>query len=389
MNVNTCAAKEPQGTKKLYLCTAFFLYLTPTFYFFLLIVMPNFSFRPLLFSKVTTFFIISLLGCLFFSCQTDTSPDVSNLKADIHIQRFERDLFGIDTTQNETAQLTALQQKYPNFYGLFVSQIMNFGEPNDVQKTHSQLLQFIKNADMRYLYDTCMVQYPNLSDLENELSQAFKYVQYYLPNQRVPQVISHISAFGPAALTVNDELIGINLDMYMGSDFEPYSTSEFPQYLIKRFRKEYIATNSLKAYIKGIYTMNDADLPRLIDQMIYEGKLQYFIDKTLPNTPDSIKIGYSKSDLDWCTKNEAEIWAFLLEKELLYNTQSKNFYKYLDEAPNTSGMPAESPGRVGVWVGWQIVRQFMRENPKMTFDELMAIKDGQEILKRAKYKPKR
>jgi hypothetical protein len=371
-------------------CIFAFAFHIPVFGFYLIAnSMSFFLFRPCSFSKVTAFFILFNAVFLVLSCGTNNSPDVSHLKADVHIQRFEQDLFSIDTTQNTAAQLHALAQKYPDFFGLFVAQIMAFGEPSDTAKMYPILLSFIKNTDMRYLYDTCMVQYPNLSDLEADLSQSFKYVQYYLPQQHVPQVISHISAFGPAAVTVDDELLAINLDMYMGDNFAPYNSSEFPRYLSKRFRREYIVPNSLRAYAKGIYSMTDKELPRLIDQMVYEGKLLYFLDLVLPNTPDSLKIGYTQADLAWCAKSEPEIWAFLLEQELLYNTHANVFYKYLEEAPNTNGMPTESPGRVGVWVGWQIVRHFMQQNPNTTFDELMGIKDGQTILKQAKYKPKR
>lgn len=332
---------------------------------------------------------IALLTALSACRQEGSSrPDVSGIDAPIQIRRFERDLFALSTDARFGAQATALQRQYPDFYGLFVSQIMGFGEPNDTARTYPALRDFIQNPDMRFLYDTCMQQYPDLSGLEADFSQAFRYVKHYLPATSLPQVVSHISAFGPAAVTIDDELIGINLDMYMGSHFPLYQTPDFPAYLTRRFQREYIVPNTLKAYIKGIYTANEQDLPRLIDHIAYEGKLLYFLDQVLPDTPDSLKIGYGGQDLAWCAKNEAEIWAFLIDQELLFNTQSKNFYKYLDEAPHTSGMPAESPGRVPIWVGWQMVRRYMQAHPNTTFEQLMALKDGQALLKAAKYKPK-
>lgn len=349
--------------------------------------MLQLSFRPTLFGWVTLFLLLAVV-ILCDACRNSTSPDVSDITADVHIARFEHDLFGINP-DNYVQQLSELNRKYPTFFGLFVSQIMNFGEPQDTAKTYAQLLNFVQNPDMKFLYDTCTQQYSDLSGMEKELTQGMKYLKHYLPNAQIPTVVSHISAFGPAVVTVNDELIGINLDMFMGSGFAPYSTPDFPQYLRRRFRREYIAPNSFKAYAKGAYSMTEADLPHFIDHMAYEGKLLYFLDLVLPNMPDSLKIGYRQKDLDWCQKNEPEVWAYLIDQELLYNTQSKNFYKYLDEAPSTKGMPTESPGRVPIWVGWQMVRKFMQQNPNTTFEQLMAIKDGQEILKRSKYKPKR
>ena len=123
--------------------------------------------------------------------------------------------------------------------------------------------------------------------------------------------------------------------------------------------------------------------------MVHEGKLLYYLDMVLPDAPDSTKIGYTQTQLNWCKQNEPEIWAFLTEKELLFSNQIREYNKLISEAPSVSGMPPETPGRIGIWVGWQIVRRYMQQNPKVSLDELMQIKDGQKILQGSRYKPKK
>jgi uncharacterized protein YneF (UPF0154 family) len=51
-------------------------------------------------------------------------------------------------------------------------------------------------------------------------------------------------------------------------------------------------------------------------------------------------------------------------------------------------MPKESPGKIGRWIGWRLVEQYMNQNPEITLDELMKNQNFQEIVKQSGYKPK-
>ncbi|HNI43971.1 MAG TPA: hypothetical protein PK230_04685 [Chitinophagales bacterium] len=327
------------------------------------------------------------------ACTNETSdfvppkPSVSHIKTDLKIQRFEKDLFAIDTNQAAPA-MAALAQKYPEFYPLFVGQIMGFGAPNTPKQTEN-LLHFLKDPDMRHLYDTVQRVFPNLEAVERDFNHAFQYSRYYLPKQTYPQLISHISAFGPASFTLTDSILAFNLDMFLGENFPYYRSigDQMPYYIRRRCEPAYLVPNTMKAYINGIYG-TDNPPNKLLDQMILEGKMLYYLDLVLPDTPDSLKIGYTQKQVEWCQHNEPQIWAFLTEKDLLFSTQAREFRKMLNEAPTTSGMPPESPGRVGVWVGWQIIRRLMSQNPDLTFEQLMSMNDAQKLLQMSKYKPK-
>lgn len=337
------------------------------------------------------FLFLMLVGCRNEAGQTYTLPNAPNLSdippVDISIRRFEKDLFGMDSLNFER-QNDSLRDAYPTFYGIFVENVMNFGRVNTPDQAYKrEVLRFVQTPDIRSLYDTVMLRFPNLAVQQKQLNSCFRYLKYYFPKRPTPQVISHISAFGPAVFTVEDKYIGLNLDMYLNPNYPFYNTADFPYYLQRRFQPEYIPANVMKAYIQGLYEA-PVDEKRLIDQMLYEGKLLYFLDMTMPDTPDSLKLGYTQTQLDWCAKNEAEIWSFFLTNDLLYNSQQREYSKYLNEAPTSSGMPSESPGRTAIWVGWQIVRKYMENNPKTTFEQLMSVKDGQELLQMSKYKPK-
>jgi hypothetical protein len=128
----------------------------------------------------------------------------------------------------------------------------------------------------------------------------------------------------------------------------------------------------------------------LLSKMVYNGKILYFMDQILPNVADSIKIGYTTQQINWCTDFKATIWAYLLEQNLLYETDDQKIQTYINEAPFTPqlGEHNQSAPKIGVWTGWQIVREYMERHPEVTLQQLMANQDAQKILNDSKYRPK-
>ena len=92
--------------------------------------------------------------------------------------------------------------------------------------------------------------------------------------------------------------------------------------------------------------------------MVYFGKILYFKDVMIPFKTDEEKIGYTKEQLAWALENESNIWEFFVERELLFETDPKLSGRFINPAPFTKfnlELDAESPGRLGQYIGWQIV----------------------------------
>jgi len=337
---------------------------------------------------------VSLIGMYFLiwlnACQLSnrSKPNIGNIDLSLKIQRFEKDLFTCDTIAYQ-ACFAALEEKYPHFYPLYINNLLAIRTPRDTGKLYEMNLRnFIANANLRALYDTVMLKYPDVSSLERDFTTAFKYYKYYFPQRPVPEIITHISEFGPAAATFDSTTLAISLDMFLGKDFVYYASIGLPKFMTYRLRPEYILPNAMKAWSKANYEPKASEV-KMIDRMVEEGKVLYFLDLVLPDMPDSLKIGYSAKGLQWCVDNEKEMWSYFIEKNLLFSSKSLEYLKYINDAPTTTGMPPESPGQTGIWLGWQIVRHFMQQNPDIEPEELMLMTDGQEILKRSKYKPGR
>lgn len=330
-------------------------------------------------------FLLFLTSCS--SEKTAHIPDVSGIPLKkLKIERFEQDLFTIDSL-NMAQSFEQIKEKYPEFLPLYLFNLQNIASKSDAdEKVIEQLKSYISNKDIRLVYDDVSAYYSDLSSIENDFSEAFRYFKYHFPNYKTPQLFSYIAPFQHQAITIGSDKLGIGLDMHLGKDYPFYASAGHPNYLTKTFTKEHLLANSFMAFAKALLPEN-RDKARFIDKMIYNGKLLYFVEQMLPHSAKNLIAGYTTEQLEWCAANETQIWSFWIEKKLLYETKSNKYARFVSPSPTSSGMPPESPGNVGSWNGWQIVKTYMQNNPETTMEQLFQLEDGQQILKLSRYKP--
>lgn len=339
----------------------------------------------------TRFCVLFLLGLLIWSCQSEHDvavPDVDDIDVNIKIKRFEQELFGLDTSDIELGleqQLKQLQNKYPDFYEVFTQKVLT-GSLLPENETET-VGDFITHTGVRKLYDTTQVEFANIQAIEAELTQAFKHYKYHFPDKTVPEVVSFISEYVVGTFTYGDELLAIGWDFFLGESF-PYDPRIFPQYLQQSMDKEHLVAKSMEAIASNL--VGEIEGSRLLDEMIHNGKILYIEKLLLPTTADAVIMEYTPQQMQWVRDNEREIWAYLLREELLYSTRRSDFQKLVGPSPTgTTQMPRESPGKVGNWMGWQIVARFMEQHPNLSPSDLIALTDAQDILTRSRYRPKK
>lgn len=315
---------------------------------------------------IPLFFIIVLL----FSCKLDNPQtiDVSNITVNYSIKRYEVDFY--NTTK---VQLPNLKKKYPFLFP------KSFTDSFAVAKINDKAAQD--------LFKETQKLYKNISVLETQLTSLFKHIKYYNPTFRTPNIITMNSDIDYASRVIYaDSLLLISLDVYLGKEHLFYT--EYPKYIKENTTKENIIIDVTNSIIdKQLVSLSDRSF---IGKMLYEGKKMYVLDLYLPGVSDKLKIGYSKEKMDWAITNEEEIWKYFIDRKLLFSTDKKLNKRFLDNAPFSKFYLQEdnqSPGRIGVWLGWQIVRSFMQNN-EVSLQELLRI-DSEELLKKSKYKPKK
>jgi gliding motility-associated lipoprotein GldB len=333
------------------------------------------------------FFLICLAA---LSCNSKKSVDISNIKLNIPIERFDQELSSLNSDSiSEIAPV--LRKKYTWFYDDYMEKMVGAGPTWDTVY-YTNLRSILRNKDYLELSSTVAQTFPSLEKQQLELNQAFRYIKYYYPKQKFPRLISFISGFA-VQTPIGNDYIGIGLDMFLGKNgdrFYPALRQSIPQYISRRFNPENISPRVIEAFIREeMFLENDSDRT-LISKMVYNGKILYFMDSVLPAITDILKIGYSTEQLEWCKENEAGIWAYFLENDLLFESDYMKIQRYLSEAPFTPGLGENSSSapKLGVWTGWQIVRQYMEKNPDISVQQLMLEKDAQKILAGSKYKPR-
>jgi gliding motility-associated lipoprotein GldB len=332
-------------------------------------------------------FAIVMVCCVLMSCNQNNRPDVREVSVNVKIERFDQDLFagkGKDIVQTDAL----LSKKYGTFYRDYVKRIVGDGNYSG-----PQILSTLYN-DKAYtdLNKEAEGVFTNMDSAEGDLSQAFKYIKYYYPKSKTPRFISFVSGFA-VQTPIGDDYLGIGLDMFMGKDSQFYKgiVESVPTYISRRFSPEYMTPRLTETFAREeLFPERDEDRT-LISKIIHNGKILYFMDQVLnEELPDSLKIGYTTQQLDWCKTYEADIWGFFLENDLLFETDYQKIQVYLSEGPFTPGLgdKNQSAPKLGVWMGWQIVRKYMQENKSVTLQQLMSEKDAQLILTGSRYKPK-
>lgn len=327
---------------------------------------------------------IALCLVFFFSCKSKDTPDVSHIDVDVQIERFEKAFFSIDTV-NIAQGLTGLRNAYPTFYPTFMRDILGVN-PKD-----TATFPVIKNvlSSYRSLNDTIQEKYSNLAWLQNELVYDFRFVKYYYPAYNIPRVVTFIGTLDAPGIVLTPQYLGIGLHQYAGKNFSGYQLPDvqqlYPAYISRRFDKEYISANCMKAVVDDVYPDKSTGRP-LIEQMIERGKQWFLLDHFAPDAADSVKTGFTQKQLDWVTENEGNIWPVVL-KENLYSIEPSVIQTYIGEAPFTQNMPQASPGNIGQWIGWRIVQKFAERDKKLSVQEVMQT-PAKVIFEGANYRPK-
>lgn len=335
---------------------------------------------------------LALCLFLFSYCKNDTdkpnTPDVSSIASDIKIHRFDQDIYALDTLNTEGG-IIALEQKYPEFSNLYFERVLGIKESNDsLGKYRSQVRAFLTNAAMRGMMDTITLIYKNFDDMEQQIEEGLRYYKYYFPKKLVPtDIYTMPSAYNFAAVLPNDSTIAIGLDMFLGENHTTYESliTTYPKFISRTFRKDYLVERVFELLVGDL--VGEPAGNRLIDYMIHNGKKQYILDCLLPNTPDSIKLAYTREQMKGSYSNEGFTWGRILKQNLLYSTKFQDFQKLITPSPDAPIIAAEAPGGVGNFLGWQIVKQFMKRNPNTSLTELINMRDAQKIMDLSKYKP--
>jgi gliding motility-associated lipoprotein GldB len=306
-------------------------------------------------------FLIVFNGC---NQKSEAEKEVEAIPLKIKVERFDKIFF-----EAGPEELEQVINKYPYFF------------PDQDPAIYRKKLQ---DPLWRELYSEVQKQYPDFSQQTSELEDLFKRAVYQWPQTRAPRVITLINEMDYDTKSIYaDSLVLISLELYLGKDHRFY---EFPAYLKQNFEPRQIAPDVAQSFAeRKVPSPSDKSLLSL---MLYHGKILYIKDVLLPDFSDAEKIGFLPEQIEWSRENEAYMWQYFIQGELLYSTDSKLPNRFINPAPFSKfylEIDNDTPGSTGRWIGWQIVRAFMKNNDIKMHD--MLAMDARELFEKSKYKP--
>jgi hypothetical protein len=332
--------------------------------------------------KKSILIILSVVLCACHGGRDYFPRDIESVE--VNIVRFDSAQLAVrpDSVKQDIEQLFT---DYEEFMPMFVEGILRL-PTEDTAYLCEMYGNFLTDTTMGFAQTNAKTQelFADISKLQKSLNTGFSRLHYLYPEWEIPTVYLFVSGFNSSVMYY-ENIMGVGVDMYLGSDY-PYYNQVVYNYQKQTMRKECVVGDLLNMYIAYQIPYN-SKYNRLLEHMIFRGKQMFLLSQLLPDEPAWEIIGYSKEQWNWCEKYEQAIWNRIMEKRDLFKTESMVRVSYLNNGPFTAEISQESPGRLGVWVGWQIVDSYMRNNENVSIKQLIDEGDAQKILEQSFYKP--
>ena len=315
-------------------------------------------------------FLVLIPIIIFCSCNRNDklADEVAKINVDVKVNRFDREF-----AEAKPTDIPSLKEKYPYLFPA------NYPDSIWAAKLQDTL--------QLEVMDEVGKSFPDFVSEKEDMEWLFRYIKYYFPNYKIPRVVTVTSEVDyNNRIILTDSLLLVGLDNYLGSSHKFYQG--ISRYIANDLDKQYLTRDMASAFAKTVVAP-----PRdrtFLSQLVYYGKELYLMQQLMPQKNDAVIIGYAPDDLEWANVNEEQIWRYFIERELLYSTNSKLGPRFLDPAPFSKfelELDNESPGKIGRYIGWQIVKSFM-ENNNITLQEMLTLPE-EELFKRSGYKPRK
>lgn len=334
--------------------------------------------------KFCSIILICIISYLFSGCSPwERKPfyeaDISGVSIDtLQLNRYEEVLFNA----NPFILYEELKPYFEEFYFFL-------GEGIHEPEGQLSLYDYVTDPFLIEIYLDSKEVWADTEELRNSLYDAFRFYRHHFPGEDIPSIYTYISGIDYNMPVKYDEgHLVLALDTYLGADYHYYDKLAIPRYRSRWMRPELLPVDAMRM-MADKHLGSVAPMPEtLLEHMVHAGKKQYFLDCMFPRMHDSLKINLTAVQLDWMERHEGLVWTYKLDNELLYSTDHGAITQFTRDAPFTAPFSRESAPRTGVWLGWQIVRAYMRRNPDVGLQELIHETDARKILVNARYRPR-
>jgi len=340
--------------------------------------------NPLLFRTLAAAIYLSTI--LLTACGDGSHTAVEpSTDLDLRIERLDQDLFrsADDSSLNFSLKLYAT---YGPFYKEYVERILRLG-PVDDPRLPIALTNFTMNPDWMAVQQRADSVLGDMEPQRADFELVFERLVTFFPDSLVPRIIAFNSGFN-YGVTPTDSVLGIGVEWFVaqGSSLEALLAPDvFPQYMKERMRPEMLVPGAVKGWLQVHYT-KDVRGEDLLTNLVEIGKVMYLLDALLAETNPALKFAFTDEQVKWCEDNEFNVWKELIAKEQLYSMKTEDIDRLLNDGPFTNGFPRESPGHIGEWIGYRMVKSYMDDHDDVSMAQLFGNTEPRSVLK--SYKPR-
>lgn len=216
----------------------------------------------------------------------------------------------------------------------------------------------------RWLIDTVLRVYPPNYDFDQRLRPLFQRWKAIFPEDSLPSVVTFVTGYGPVgALTLEQDMcqlcekhLMIGLHYFLSDTFGFYPP-DLPYFIRRRLTPPHLPVFvALRLIRSKMPTLSPRQRPKMIDYMVWHGIQLYALEKLLPDLPDTLRLFYTASHIEWLQANARYAYKELLPffQESRYTT----IQPFIGEEPFTKLFGQDSPPRLGWYFGWQAVRKY-------------------------------
>lgn len=324
---------------------------------------------------------LMITGLLFASCRMSTGEDMKQEEEGISVLRYDK-LLNEYVRSNSFSALQKLNMEYRQPTKILIEDVLAIGQVGD--DTISQRLKaFYSDTTLLRLMDDVEAKYPDLDDVERQLTKGFCKLKKEVPSTLIPHIYSQVSAFNESIVLV-DSMLGISLDKYMGEDYPLYKRFYY-DYQCRSMRPDRIVPDCFVFYLLGRHDFEFREGVCLLDMMLHYGKVNYVVQELLDYPSAGEAMGYSKTEDKWCHEYEKRVWNHIQENGHLYARDPMVMRMYMKPAPFIELLGEHAPALIGTWVGSRIISSYMNNHKDMSLQDLLEMTDYHRVLEESGY----
>lgn len=201
-----------------------------------------------------------------------------------------------------------------------------------------------------------------------QIQSALKRMHLLLPHTSIPSSVCFTYTQFAASAYASPKSIVLGQERYLGPQntlIRSLPPQQFYDWIKEGMSPQFASSDALLVWLNtNVLKSKDENLAA---EMIRWGKLLAILEICSPELKLSQVLRYSDADLEWATNAERGFWEYLVDQQALFKTDQELLMNLLNEGPYTIGLPKESPDRMGRFLGYRIVKQYIEnEQPSLT-----------------------